>query len=206
MRKKFSNYLYNIFVSGGTLIAYESYLSKQKSSQIEQAKEEYIKAKLEQITENQEVMLKQNDNIRKSVETITNNQSSSEARGEATSKIMEEVNKIISNNNNNLIDFDFTQLIERYKEFLSILSIEQVCFVINITTSLFILGCVFSIFSSHSGNYIIDKLNLDTRFPKLSKFIRIRVKFQHYHILLDLLLITLSVFFLIYINYITLIR
>jgi hypothetical protein len=127
-------------------LAYEGFISKTNSKKTSEINQEYLKTKLEKLTEIQENILKQNEGFRKSLDVLTNNQSSSEARGEAANKVITEIENITKDNSSNLINFDFTQLIERYKEYLSILSIEQLCFVINITTSLLMLSCLFSIF------------------------------------------------------------
>ena len=124
-------------------------------------------------------------------------------RAEAASKIMEEVDKV--RKNNKFIEHNINDLIDKFNEYLSILSIEQICILINIITSLFILACILSIFIAYSGNYIIEKLELSKNYSKLTRFIEIRAAFQHYYVLINLLLVTLSLFFLIHVNYITLI-
>jgi len=203
MGKNLGNNIWRVISTGGTILAYEAFISRRNSSKIGETNQVYIKAKLEKLTENQEQILLQNENFRKSLDILINKQSSSEAVGEATSNIMEHVENVTKGNN--LIDYNFTQLIETYKEFLSTLSLEQLCFIINITSSLFILSCVFSIFSAYLGNQLIERFKLENKFPKLSKFIKLRVKFQEYYILTNLLIITLSLFFIIYINYLSLI-
>lgn len=111
---------------------------------------------------------------------------------------MEEISKWLSDNSNKFTDLN--GLIDSFNHFLSQLSIDEIVNVINITSSLFILACVFSIFVSFSGNYIIDKLELIRKYPKIAKFIQWRVTFNKYYMLLNLLLITLGLFFIIYIN------
>lgn len=204
MKKDLRTHIWKAIFTGGTFLAYEAWISRNESKRTGSLNFEYVKSKIENLSDNQEKLLQLNEELRKSLENFTYNQSSSENRGEGASKVIDAVENVIKDNSDKLIDWNITQLIEQYKEFLNTLNMEQLCFVMNITTSLFILACIYSIVCSYSGNYLIDKLNLENKFPKSSKLIKLRVKFQNYYILINLLLITLSVFFIIYINYVTL--
>lgn len=97
-------------------------------------------------------------------------------------------------------------LISEYKEYLAILSIIEICLLINITTSIFILTCIISIFYSIFGNYLITKFSLEERLPKLSKIIKLRVTFQKYYIIINSVFIIIAVLSLIFINTITLLN
>lgn len=57
--------------------------------------------------------------------------------------------------NNKILNF-----INEFKEYLSSLSANEICLIINITTSIFILTCIISIIIAISGNYLIEKLTL----------------------------------------------
>ena len=70
----------------------------------------------------------------------------------------------------------------------------------NITTIIFIFTCCISILFAISGKILIEKLSLEKRFPKLSILIKLRIKLQHYYILINTLFIGLSLIFIIYIN------
>lgn len=95
-------------------------------------------------------------------------------------------------------------LISEYKEYLANLSSIETCLLINITTSMFILTCIISIFYSIFGNYLINKLSLEERLPKLSKIIKLRVTFQKYYIIINSVFIIIAVLSLIFINIIAL--
>jgi hypothetical protein len=121
-------------------------------------------------------------------------------------KIQECLNKTLDYLNDNSYkilnnDFHFfTDLITKYKEFLANLSLYELCLVINITSSLFILGCLVSIFFSFYGNVLITKLNLVEKYPKLANLIKLRIKVQHFYIIVNFVLIFIALFGLIYVN------
>lgn len=96
------------------------------------------------------------------------------------------------------------KLITEYKEYLNTLSSIETCLLINITTSMFILTCIISIFYSIFGNYFINKFSLEQRFPKLSKIIKLRVTFQKYYIIINSIFIIIAVLSLIFVNIIAL--
>ena len=108
-----------------------------------------------------------------------------------------------------LEDSNLFNLINKFKEYLDSLSFMEICLVINITTSLFILGCIISIFFALSGNFLLEKFyrsTLKQRFPRLIKIIQIRVKFQRYYVYVNSILIILAVLSLIIVNTVTLIN
>lgn len=100
----------------------------------------------------------------------------------------------------------FIKLINEFKDYLSNLSITDICLVINISSSLFILTCLVTIIFAVYGNFIINKLNLEEKLPKLAIFIKFRIKLQHTYILVNTLLIFVVLILMIIINFITLIN
>ena len=96
--------------------------------------------------------------------------------------------------------------ISDFKEYLSNLSAYDLCLIINILSSIFILTCIISIFMAISGNYLIDKFKIDQRYPKLSKFIQLRVKLQRYYVYINSIFIIFVVLSLIFVNTVTLIN
>lgn len=95
-------------------------------------------------------------------------------------------------------------LINEYKEYLSNLSITEICLVINISSSLFILACLVSILLGVYGNFLLNKLSLEEKYPKIAKLVKLRVKLQHTYILVNTLLILVVLILMIIINFITL--
>lgn len=100
---------------------------------------------------------------------------------------------------------DIFNIINDFQLYLSSLSTTEICLVINIGTSIFILGCIISILFAISGKYIINKFSLEQKFPRLKNIIQLRVKFQSYYVYINSIFIILAVLSLIITNYITLI-
>lgn len=114
------------------------------------------------------------------------------------------IDEIIKGGKHIIEDPNIFNLINDFKKYLNSLSAMELCLVINITTSIFILSCIISILYAVGGNYLINKFSLIEKLPKLKKIILLRVKFQRYYIYLDSLLIILAVLSLILVNFITL--
>lgn len=113
----------------------------------------------------------------------------------------------ISSNDNKFIDMNFIwEKITEYKDFLSTLSFTELCLLMNILMSIFIFTCLVSIIFAVYGNFLIDKLSLEQKYPKLSSLIRIRVNLQHYYIMINTLFIVLGLIFIVYINVMTFIH
>ena len=108
------------------------------------------------------------------------------------------VQKYVNSKNNNFIPNSFTNLINDLNNIINSMTLEQNLAFINISASFFILFSMFSILFIFYGDYLITKLNLETKYPRLAKLIQLRRKFQHFYILLD---ITISIIFLLLIIY-----
>jgi hypothetical protein len=108
------------------------------------------------------------------------------------------INKL-SNDDNYII-----KLINEFKDYLSNLSITEICLVINISSCLFILTCLVTILLAVYGNFIINKFSLEEKYPKIAKLVKLRVKLQHTYILVNTLLILVVLILMIIINFITL--
>ena len=96
--------------------------------------------------------------------------------------------------------------INEFKEYLASLSLMEICLIINISSCVFILTCIISIFFAISGNYLIDKFSLEQKLPKLSKIIQLRVNLQRYYVSINSVFIILTILSLIFVNTITLIN
>ena len=103
-----------------------------------------------------------------------------------------------------LSDNSIYELIDQYKQFLSTLSTYELCILMDILVSMFIFACLLTILSAFYGNYFIEKFSLETKFPKFSKIIKIKVKLQHFYIITNFIYIFLALFFLGYVNITTL--
>lgn len=89
---------------------------------------------------------------------------------------------------------------ESIQQFINSLNFEQTLSIMHISGSIFILLCLYSILGIFFGNKIIDYFNLEEKYPKIAKFIKIRRQFQNYYIFINLVLILFVLLLIIYIN------
>lgn len=55
-----------------------------------------------------------------------------------------------------------------------------------------ILSCCISILSIIYGNYLIDRFNIEGKYPRIYKLLSLRIKYQRYYILLNLSIIAIA--------------
>jgi hypothetical protein len=135
---------------------------------------------------------------------LTNPNSLNNEIGEIISKITKYLLEI--DINKNLFDNNpFLKIYNDFKEYLSTLSVYELCILTNIFLMIFIFTCLITILFAFYGNYLIEKLSLEQKYPKLSGIIKLRVKLQHYYILTNSLFIFIAIVLMGYINIITLI-
>lgn len=113
---------------------------------------------------------------------------------------------IMDYNSRNEFTSSGTDLFNQFQEILKNLSLVDLCILIDIIGILIIFSCVMSIIFAYYGNYLISKYTLDQKFPRLSKLINLRVKFQHYSIFINLFLIIVTLIVLLLINLLTFLR
>lgn len=141
---------------------------------------------------------------------MTEIQSSKEEIGKILSKTitkLEELEKFLEENEwtKKLSDDNFLfNLIKEYKDYLSTLSVEELCILMNLLVCVFILTCLITIIFAFYGNYFINKLSLETKYPKISGFIKWRIKFQHYYIIVNSIYIVVALGLISYVNFVTL--
>lgn len=91
--------------------------------------------------------------------------------------------KYINDNVKKSDTFDWiSDLIEKYQSFLNNLSLDQIVALFNIICEIMILMALTSICILLIGESLINKLNLDTRYPRLSKYIRMKEKLNKYYL------------------------
>ena len=100
---------------------------------------------------------------------------------------------LTSSNSTNTVDFtDISDInesnilgfLEEFKNFLSTLNNEELACLFNTFGFLTIFFSFTSIVTILFGEFLISKLQLDTRFPKLAKIIQLRRKLQRYYLIL----------------------
>lgn len=94
----------------------------------------------------------------------------------------------------------FTEFTDFVKQNLSTLNSEQLACLFNSLGFLMIFFTLTSIVTVLFGDFLIDKLQLETRYPKLAKFIKIRRTVSKYSLLFNIVLIYLIVLIFIYVN------
>jgi hypothetical protein len=119
----------------------------------------------------------------------------------------EELEKSINDLTKNFMgDNSILQKINEFKDYLATLSSTDICLVINISSSIFILTCLVSIIFAVYGNFLIERLSLEEKYPKLAIFMRLRVKLQHTYIISNTLFIVIALILMIIVNFITLMK
>lgn len=113
---------------------------------------------------------------------------------------------IMDYNSRNKFTSSGTDLFNQFQDIFKNLSLVDLCILIDIIGILIIFSCVMSIIFAYYGNYLISKYTLDQKFPRLSKLINLRVKFQHYSIFINLFLIIVTLIILLLINLLTFLR
>ena len=87
--------------------------------------------------------------------------------------IKELIEKINNINKSDIFNF-FSDMVEKYQSILSTLNLEQMVALFNIFGFIMVLITIINISTVLVGDFLIDKLNLENNFPKLSKYIRIK--------------------------------
>jgi len=105
-------------------------------------------------------------------------------------KWVEEIENSLKTNEINRLfeDSPILNYINEFKDYLSTLSVYELCILMDILLSIFILTCLITILFSFYGNYLIKYLSLETKYLKLSSIIKLRVKLQHFYIVTLLLI------------------
>nr|YP_009463030.1 hypothetical protein [Pleurotus citrinopileatus]AUW35273.1 hypothetical protein [Pleurotus citrinopileatus] len=104
-------------------------------------------------------------------------------------------------------DINNLNLNENYNNFYSFLTElthEQLGAVVHISGSIVIFYCMMSVIFTIYGDKLIIKLELENKYPKIAKFIRIRRKFLEMTMIYNIFLIFCVLGVIIYINYLIL--
>ena len=117
-----------------------------------------------------------------------------------------DINEIFSVNKNLFDNLNIKDIMENINHFLSDLNQEQLLAVTHISGSIFIIYCIIAIVLAIFGDKIILKLDLENRYPKLSKIIKLRRKIYEYNIIFNILLIFMVLVAIIYLNILILIH
>ena len=97
---------------------------------------------------------------------------------EAVNQINDTVVEFVTKND---LGSFISETIEKYQAFLGTLTLEQQVIVFNLIGLISLLYISISLFSMLFANNIIEKLNLQSRFPRLAKYILFRQKMSEYN-------------------------
>jgi hypothetical protein len=110
-------------------------------------------------------------------------------------------NVLGSNSNNYFINDLFNNFISIYQEqIIPNLTLNQLGAIGHIFACIFILMCLLSLITIFYSDFLITNLNLEEKYPKLAKIIKLRKKFQQYYFILNSLGILLTSITIIYVN------
>jgi hypothetical protein len=123
-----------------------------------------------------------------------------ERKTDLVSKVSDQVKNIHDTFTKNDLSGIIQDFINSYKEFLSNLSVEQLGCLANGIGFTIIISAVNALTLTHYGNKIINYFNLESKFPKLAKFIQIRSKLSDKFIKFQILYIYLTSIVMLVIN------
>lgn len=94
----------------------------------------------------------------------------------------------------------FSDFIVKYREFLSHLSSEELACITNLLGFLMIFGGMTSITSILFGEYILNYFKLESKWPKLAKYIKLKQKVNKYYLIFNFFMVYLIIFAFVIIN------
>jgi len=100
----------------------------------------------------------------------------------------------------------FTNFFDNFREFISVLSSEQMVIIINLLGYIVLTQILITITSVLIGDNLINLFKLDTKYPKLAKYIRFKQTIKRYKLnfyilnlyLVIILLVTVNIFMFTY--------
>jgi len=104
------------------------------------------------------------------------------------------INTLLNNSDNK------SQYLDSLQSFFDGLNFVQNLAIVHISGSMVIFFSLINIISVFYGDKLIRFFDLENKFPKISKFIQIRRKFQQYYLLMNIGLIFIILLIITYIN------
>ena len=101
---------------------------------------------------------------------------------------------------NNLDKFSITELFNKTVEFFSGYDILTQTLVFNILCSALLSSLLFSFLFNKFGNYLINKYNLEEKYPKLQFIFNLRLKYQNYYFKYITVISVLTLMFNLFVN------
>ena len=117
------------------------------------------------------------------------------------STIAKKIEEIINNSGKN----KFSSWINEYYDFLNSLTLQQECAFINILLFLLIILVIFNFLAIFLGNEFISYFKLESKFPSLAYFFKLRTKYQKYYLIWNTVILFFICFIGVFINILSLI-
>nr|YP_010170415.1 LAGLIDADG homing endonuclease [Phanerochaete carnosa]QRZ60397.1 LAGLIDADG homing endonuclease [Phanerochaete carnosa] len=108
----------------------------------------------------------------------------------------EQIQQIIESSNKD----SFISWINQLNDYLNSISLLQESAILHVFLFLILIVTVVNILAALLGNEIIKYFNLESRFPRLAIFFRLRTTFQRYYLLWNIFVLVIICFFGIFIN------
>jgi len=118
---------------------------------------------------------------------------------EITREDLNQINEIINSNihKESNIFGNIELLIEGYRNYLKTLELEQLISIAHLSGLIFIFFSLISILSIVYSDYLIKYFNLETKFPKINKYLLLRNKINKYSLLYYIVMIFIVILILI---------
>ena len=156
----------------------------RKSLDNNENKMEILISKMNHLIENKSIDENKIIEVNNSIKNINND-------------LAEVVNQIDETLRSSIINLDFFNSIISY---INNLNFIQTLAFTHISAIIFIFLSLNSLIALYFGNSLINKFNIDNKYPKIYKFIELRRKFQVYYLIKDLTIIYLILILLTFIN------
>jgi len=117
---------------------------------------------------------------------------------------IKEIQSLSNTNDPDIVKSDlselFNNLIDNYREFLTTLSSEQMVIVFNISGYIMLLFTLTSITTLLIGDQLINFFKLETKYPKLAKYIKLKQTLNKHYLRFYIVLFYILLLLLISIN------
>ena len=110
------------------------------------------------------------------------------------------LSKISGSDSNNFTE-SITQLILEFQDIISSFSLIQKLTLINMLTGALILNCLITLIIVFYGESLINYFDLVNKYPRLTKFIKLRSKFQQFYFFVNSIIIFIEIVAMVYVNY-----
>ena len=105
---------------------------------------------------------------------------------------MKEIVKVLDELNNELVKSNFLSNFSNFYDYLESLTFLQESALLHILLFSILIISVINILSVLFGNEVIKYFNLEEKFPRLGLFFRLRLKFQRYYLIWNVLILLLN--------------